>query len=153
MPKLSWNWLTFGIDWRELLAVWGVIIAIVLALHGCQRVYGQEAGNYDPTQHEMHHDVYKNWKQPNSEFSCCNANEYADDDKMIHLRGDCEATDAELRGGHWFARLPKYLGGSWIEVPDGKVIKEINPDPNRAHLCYSELSGGVLCFVPPFGGM
>lgn len=115
--------------------------------------------------HEEFHDFYRHWKQPGSELSCCNANRYADEAQTMHYAGDCEPTDAELRypapGGvtgatgkpKWFARLPKYLGGDWIEIPEEKVIKEINPDPNRAHLCYSPVTNSVLCFVPPFGGM
>lgn len=152
MPKLSWKWLTFGVSWKELLCVWGAI-ALIVGLAHVQKVYGQELQMRDPAPHEHYHDFYKDWMQPapNENLSCCNANVYTDETKMVHISGDCEPTDAKLVNGKWFARLPKYLGGEFIEVPDEKIIRQINPDPNRGHLCYAY--GNVLCFVPPFGGM
>jgi hypothetical protein len=144
--------------WRELLAVYAVIGVAVGAL---TLLFPGGAKAQDTTPHAHYHDFYKEWMQPGGTLSCCNANKYADDDKMIHESGDCEPTDAELRPTgerrngrqvlQWYARLPKYLGGEFIPIPDSRIIREKNPDPNRAHLCYAY--GRVLCFVPPFGGM
>jgi hypothetical protein len=105
----------------------------------------------DPAPHEHFHDFYKDWKQPGSVLSCCNANEYADESQEHHIKGDCEPTEAKLVDGHWIARLPKYKGGGWIPIPDDKIIREINPEPSTAHLCVNS-NNSVLCFVPPFGG-
>jgi hypothetical protein len=113
----------------------------------------------DSGPHEHYHDFYKDWRQPDGS-SCCNANQYYDEEKLVHMLGDCEPTEAELRATgerrngrqvvQWWARLPKYLGGEWVPIPDERVIKQINPEPSKAHLCYNY--GRVLCFVPPFGG-
>lgn len=40
MRRLSWNWLTFGIAWTELLSVWAVILIIVAGLHLSQKAWG-----------------------------------------------------------------------------------------------------------------
>lgn len=97
--------------------------------------------------HAQHHDVYRTWCQPGREkpcpsyYSCCN-------EKKDGV-GDCYPTTAELRNDHWFALTDEK---KWIEIPDEKIVREINPDEtgSRAHLC--EAYGKVLCFVPPFGG-
>ena len=104
--------------------------------------------------HRLHHDNdYRHWKQPGTNISCCSDH-------------DCEPVKAELREGRWFAlresgwfhepedmalirRLP-LRKSEWIEIPDAKIIRELNPTVEGAHLCYS--GDRVHCFVPPNTG-
>jgi hypothetical protein len=64
---------------------------------------------------------------------------------------ECQPTEAELRGGHWWAVRPD---GGWIEVPDGLVIRDKGNPVGRPILCMladeSEVPQ-VRCFVP--GGL
>ncbi len=113
---------------------WGMLIV------GAATARGQ-------SHHPLHEHFYQHWKQPNSNLPCCNARIEIDGIE----RGDCEPTEARLIAGHWYARLPRK--GSYIEIPEAKIIRERNPtqDGTDAHLCWTEASG-VMCFVPPFGG-
>jgi hypothetical protein len=100
--------------------------------------------------HAEHHDVYKTWMRPDvPTSSCCNERKVNGEGDVT---GDCYPTDAVLKDGHWWAR--RIDTDIWLEIPDEKIIREINPDPTgtRAHLCESIYGAGVLCFVPPFGG-
>ncbi len=115
-------------------------LAVVVAGYFISQAYAQH--------HPLHEHFYQHWRQPGSGASCCNARiTYPGGAEL----GDCEPTDAKLVAGRWYARLPKQ--GPYIEVPDSKIIREINPtaDGTDAHLCWSP-SQGVICFVPPFGG-
>lgn len=110
--------------------------------------------------HMRWHEYYRHWKQPGSELSCCNARQIgpAGED----LSGDCEPTRGEARRGadgkaHWFAWLRQE--SRWIEISDGRVIRERNPAGEEAHLCATRgmLPDGsfgwrVVCFVPPDTG-
>jgi hypothetical protein len=98
------------------------------------------------TQHhsEFHADTYRHWKQPGSGTSCCNARTSKDG----HEEGDCEPTRAELRAGRWFAWVP--LQGRWVEIPESRILRERNPSPFDAHLCFA--FDEVICFVPPDTG-
>lgn len=112
--------------------------------------------------HAEFHDVYRTWCQPGypkpCEYikSCCAARRVLQDGSMT---GDCLPTEAELRasadkrttGLVWWA---KDQHGNWIEVPEDKVVHEINPDDSgtRAHLCQNQYSDNIFCFVPPTGG-
>ena len=115
---------------------------------------GSGVSNAEETGHHHFHDShYRHWKQPGTNISCCSDH-------------DCEPVKAELREGRWFAlresgwfhepedmalsrRLP-LRKSEWIEIPDAKIIKELNPTVEGAHLCYS--GNKVLCFVPPNTG-
>lgn len=146
--------------WVVLWLGAGVIVGLAKAQPVDPEMAPQQGSGYEPGPHERYHDFYKDWMQPGGTMSCCNANEYHDEAKLVHKRGDCEPTEAELRETgerrngrpvfQWWARTPKYLGGDWIPIPDERVIRQVNPEPNSAHLCYNY--GRVLCFVPPFGG-
>jgi hypothetical protein len=140
---------------KELLAVYAVIFTIVGIAHVAKAQDG----------HSRYHEYYKEWMQPapNDNVKCCNATTYEDG---THTGGDCEPTQAELRNGEWYARLPPYVAGKdgwpeWVRIPEEKIVREINPSPNEAHLCWIRSwrgeektpEKGVLCFVPPFGGM
>jgi len=95
--------------------------------------------------HPLHRDFYREWKQPGSDLSCCNARVERDGVEV----GDCEPTRAEVRGGAWWAWLRQE--GRWIPVPDGKILRERNPGGQDGQLCWTPASG-VLCFVPPDTG-
>lgn len=157
-------WQTFR-SWRELLAVYAVLIAAAFMFYGINHARAQDHEHRDPAPHERYHDYYLNWQQPippNSNGfvpSCCSANTYTEDGQ-VHLMGDCEPTTAELRRDekgdtYWVALLPRYFieqgYGPEVVIPEAKIIREINPEPQSAHLCWTP-SSGVLCFVPPFGG-
>jgi hypothetical protein len=38
----------------------------------------------------------------------------------------------------------------WIEIPREVILREINPSPEKAHLCFAYER--VLCFLPPHSG-
>lgn len=102
------------------------------------------------------HDPYSHWLIPGTAASCCN------EKQMINgeMTGDCYPTTAELRpsadkaakGLAWWARRDT---GEWVEVPETRILRELNPDETgqAAHLCYSDVTLSVLCFVPPTGGI
>jgi hypothetical protein len=94
------------------------------------------------------HDHYTHWKQPSTSLSCCN--EKRNDNGEV--TGDCYPTEAELRKGAWWARRDN---GEWVEIPEARILRELNPDETgqAAHLCYSDSTLQVLCFVPPSGGV
>jgi hypothetical protein len=94
--------------------------------------------------HRLYHaDYYSKWKQPGTDASCCNGKET----KGGNVTGDCYPTTAEVRNGHWWAKTDE---GQWVVVPYNRILRERNPDIERAHLCFSY--GRVLCFVPPITG-
>ena len=62
--------------------------------------------------------------------------------------GDCEPTTAEIRGDRWFAWLREQA--RWVEIPHEVILREINPSPEKAHLCFAYER--VLCFLPPHSG-
>jgi hypothetical protein len=128
------------------------------------KAHGQ---NPDPAPHGRYHAYYQHWKQPGTGvpgISCCNANEYVDTlSGRMHIAGDCEPTHAEVRNGHWWARVPQYMIDTgvepWVEIPDALVIHERNPSTEEGHLCGTEYwqegkrpTIRVLCFVPPDTG-
>jgi hypothetical protein len=98
----------------------------------------------DNDHHLYHADYYSKWHQPGSAASCCNGRETKDGTIM----GDCAPTKAEVRQGSWWAKLQD--SSEWVQIPDERIIRERNPTPEQAHLCY--LYGKVLCFVPPNTG-
>ena len=99
--------------------------------------------------HARFHDFYRTWLRPDTGTSCCNMRETGPDGTMT---GDCRATPFRVVGqgvkAHWQAKLDD---GSWIDVPDDKIIHEHNPDRTGrdGHLC--ESYGTVYCAVPPTG--
>ena len=94
--------------------------------------------------HEHHADHYRHWQRPDAGGSCCNARIVKDG----YEEGDCEPTKAELRNGTWFAWLRQQ--NRWVQIPDVRIIRERNPSPEDAHLCWAFDS--VLCFLPPHTG-
>jgi len=151
---------------RVLVSILYAVIALVLlASFGLGFLTGRAlAQNPDPAPHERYHAYYQHWRQPGTGMSCCNANEYVDTlSGRMHIAGDCEPTHAEVRNGHWWARVPQYMIDTgvepWVEIPDALVIHERNPSTEEGHLCGTEYwqegkrpTIRVLCFVPPDTG-
>lgn len=150
----------------EYAGVYAVILAIVFVLVMLFPGSGNAQWEMDtmpPTAHERYHHYYKDWLQPvpPNEYgrvpTCCSATEYTIEGRH-HAKGDCEPTRAELRDDGWYAELPPYSTRSerWVRIPDHKIIRQTNPEPDAAHLCWLEpgrdkdASEGVLCFLPPF---
>lgn len=126
----------------------------LLALFVAVIVFGYVTNGRGQDHHPLHEHFYQHWKQPGTQLSCCNARIILNTgnalNEVVEI-GDCEPTDFKLIAGRWYARLPH--GGPYIEVPESKIIREVNPtqDGSNGHLCWTEESG-VVCAVPPFGG-
>jgi hypothetical protein len=120
------------------LATAAILAVLMLDFATSSRVRAQDNG------HHFHHaDHYSKWRQPGTNTSCCNGKETKDG----HTTGDCYPTTAEVRAGSWWAKTDD---GQWVNIPDNRILRERNPDAERAHLCFSY--GRVLCFVPPNTG-
>jgi len=120
-------------------------LAFIVALFMFVFVATPRARAQDSGHHLHHTDHYSKWLQPGSAASCCNGRESKDG----HTAGDCAPTKAEVRHGNWWAKL--HDSSDWVQIPDERIIREPNPMPEQAHLCY--LYGKVLCFVPPSTGL
>lgn len=116
-------------------------LAFIVALLMLAFAFTPKARAQDNGHHLYHADYYSKWHQPGTHASCCNGKETKDG----QTTGDCAPTRAEVRQGHWWAKLQGLP--EWVQIPDERIIKEHNPTPEQAHLCY--LYGQVLCFVPP----
>ena len=85
--------------------------------------------------HAENHDWYKELKQPDTGYSCCNG-------RSNTSEGDCRPTRAYLNDdGMWYA----LLDGRWVPVPPRVVLKQLAPD-GRSHICASR-SGMIYCFL------
>ena len=85
--------------------------------------------------HAENHDWYKDLKQPQTGYSCCNGRTGTTD-------GDCRPTRAYLNDdGMWYA----LLDGKWVPVPPRVVLKQLAPD-GSSHICASK-SGMIYCFL------
>ncbi|SKA35593.1 hypothetical protein SAMN02745126_05690 [Enhydrobacter aerosaccus] len=85
--------------------------------------------------HAQNHDWYRDLKQPETGYSCCNGT-------IDGREGDCRPTRAYLsEDGMWHA----LVDGHWITVPPRAVLKQLAPDGN-SHICASR-SGLVYCFL------
>ena len=115
-----------------------ILAVFMLGFASTPKTRAQDNGH-----HLYHTDYYSKWKQPGTPASCCNGKETKDG----HVSGDCYPTTAEVRDGHWWAKTDD---GQWVVVPYDRILRERNPDIERAHLCFN--GGRVLCFVPPNTG-
>ena len=85
--------------------------------------------------HAENHDWYKDLKQPQTGYSCCNGRSSTSD-------GDCRPTRAYLNDdGKWYAQL----NGRWVQVPPRVVLQQLAPD-GRSHICASK-GGMIYCFL------
>jgi len=136
--------------WRHLLLILIVhSLAMLFLGFAVGRASAQAPSPLGQGDHHPHHaDFYRHWMQPGvwPPKSCCNA-------RIRHLNGgetgDCEPTRAEVRGGNWWVWVAQL--GSWLPVPDSKIIRVRNPSGQDAHLCWTPTSG-ILCFSPPDTG-
>jgi hypothetical protein len=115
-----------------------ILAVFMLGVASTPKARAQDSGH-----HLYHADYYSKWKQPETGASCCNGKETKDG----NVTGDCYPTTAEVRDSHWWAKTDD---GQWVVVPNDRILRERNPDIERAHLCISY--GRVLCFVPPNTG-
>ena len=96
---------------------------------------GQHAQGQYGQGHSENHDWYKELKQPDTGYSCCNG-------RSNTSEGDCRPTRAYLNDdGMWYA----LLDGRWVPVPPRVVLKQLAPD-GRSHICASR-SGMIYCFL------
>jgi hypothetical protein len=83
-------------------------------------------------------DWFNSLKQPNGQ-SCCNLQ-------------DCEPTDAEQRGGQWWA----VVRGRWKAVPPEKVLTHPLSIDGEAYICASANGdpkfATIYCFIKPIPG-
>jgi hypothetical protein len=119
----------------------GFLVACAFAASAAPGVRAQEAsGNMSPSGHygqghAENHDWYKDLKQPQTGYSCCNGQTSTTD-------GDCRPTRAYLNDdGMWYA----LLDGRWVPVPPKVVLKQLAPD-GSSHICASK-SGMIYCFL------
>ena len=117
------------------------VLCLLVAWAASRDGLAQSAGHH----HEFHADHYRTWQRPDVGGSCCNARLREEEDEEI---GDCEPTTAEIRGDRWFAWLREQA--RWVEIPHEVILREINPSPEKAHLCFAYER--VLCFLPPHVG-
>jgi len=117
------------------------VLCLLVASAGAGGGLAQSAGHH----HEFHDDHYRAWQRPDVGGSCCNARLTEEEGVEI---GDCEPTTAEFRGDRWFAWLREQT--RWVEIPHEVILREINPSPEKAHLCWA--FDRVLCFLPPYSG-
>jgi hypothetical protein len=120
------------------IGIAAILAVFVVAFATAPKARAQDNG------HHLHHaDHYSKLKQPGTIVSCCNGKETRDG----QTTGDCYPTTAEVRAGSWWAKRDD---GQSVIVPDDRILREHNPDVERAHLCFDY--GRVLCFVPPSTG-
>jgi hypothetical protein len=74
---------------------------------------------------------FQSLKQPGSGVSCCSV-------------ADCRPVDYRI-GAEGYEAM---LDGSWVHVPDQRVLRNQANPTARAVLCRSPISGAILCFVP-----
>lgn len=77
---------------------------------------------------------FKSLRQPVTGHSCCDIS-------------DCRRTDADWRGGQWWA----VVGGEWTPIPPDKELEKQSIDGD-AYVCSSP-SRRIYCFVRPTLGM
>lgn len=119
------------------------VLCVLLVVPWAPGALGQSSTPAGGHHHELHADFYQHWQRPDVGGSCCNARPARSGDAE---EGDCAPTTAELRGSHWFAWLAPE--SRWVEIPDDVILRETNPSPENAHLCFAYER--VLCFLPPW---
>jgi hypothetical protein len=123
------------------LSALGFLLACAIATAAALGVRAQEpsgdlrSGGHYGQGHAENHDWYKDLKQPQTGYSCCNGRSNSSD-------GDCRPTRAYLNDdGMWYA----LLDGRWVPVPPKVVLKQLAPD-GSSHICASK-SGMIYCFL------
>ncbi len=112
-----------------------VVLYAALLLPTCLGVPAMAQDGYHGQGHSENHDWYRDLKQPETGYSCCNGTADGRD-------GDCRPTRAYLTDdGTWRA----LVDGHWVQVPPRAVLKQLAPDGN-SHICASR-SGLIYCFL------
>jgi hypothetical protein len=104
------------------ISIAAILAVFILAFATAPKTRAQDNGH-----HRHHADHYSKWKQPGTDTSCCDGRET----KGGQITGDCYPTTAEVRAGSWWAKTDD---GRWVNVPDDRIIRERNPDVERAQL-------------------
>ena len=129
----AWRW------WTPRRCIIGLVILFALDLLLFGRAGAQDAEHM----REYHADVQmdqwmRSLKRPGSGYSCCNER-------------DCAKTDAEWKGGQWWADFK----GTLVPVPPEKELDVLSFD-GAAYLCAKPDSPvtapKILCFVKPGSG-
>lgn len=144
-----------------------IVVASAILLFTLGAVCIQKSFAQDHPGHPRFHESYNKWAQPGTKSminpqgtSCCNARQKVEwgmgrKGPPTYVSGDCYPTAAFYAAGRWWAKADDYdrwyTKEDWLEIPDAKLIREVNPDDSggMAHVCTSQ--GKVLCFVPPTG--
>lgn len=155
----AWVYSLLATTHSRWFACFGVVFAVIACLFAIPAARAQDHSEG----HAQYHDVYKDWCQPGNPKPCARPNSCCDErvtnPETGERKGDCFPTEAEMRPSAdplikylvWWAKRET---GEWAEIPDSKIIHEINPDPtgSRAHFCEHPVTGMIFCFVPPTGG-
>lgn len=82
---------------------------------------------------------FKKLMRPDTGTSCCDI-------------ADCHRTDADWRGGQWWA----VVQGQWTPVPPEKELRNKTSIDGDAYICSSQHPSStvtIYCFVPPIMSM
>lgn len=158
MRRLLVRWLLHYAGW--LVVIVGVVCLAVAA-------FAQE-----PKQpgHMQYHDAYQGWCLPghgpncSRGLSCCDARvvTWKADGTPETILGHCYPTEFRPNPTgrtDWIAKLSRedaiLFKQEWVEVPNGKIIREKNPDKTgiSGHICTDAHSPTIRCGVPPTGAM
>lgn len=120
----------------------GLAFLVIFGSMVPQCVMAQQPGPGDfGYRHQLHHDWYKDLKQPHTGASCCNGT-------TADAPGDCRPTKAYKVGDQWKA----LLDGEWVSVPYNVVIRsDKSHEPYQAHICATRY-GLIYCFIEKQGG-
>ena len=115
------------------LSALGFLLACAIATVAAADARAQD-GHHDQG-HAENHDWYKDLKQPQTGYSCCNG-------RSSNSDGDCRPTRAYLNDdGMWYA----LLDGRWVPVPPKVVLKQLAPD-GSSHICASRAEAASSSF-------
>ena len=120
----------------------GLAFLVIFGSMAPQCVRAQQPGPGDfGYRHQLHHDWYKDLKQPGTGYSCCNGT-------TPDQPGDCRPTRGYKVGNKWRALLE----GQWVDVPPEVVIPaDQSHEPYQLHICASR-SGLIYCLIEKQGG-
>lgn len=122
--------------------MWGyrlsTILCILICIYACStRPAHSQTGNWNDGHAEHHDDFYKNLKQPDNGYSCCNA--------MTATEGDC-------RPVRWYPGYDglfyAFINGRWKPVPPNKVVTTTESPDGYGHVCANRYTDDIYCFIP-----
>ena len=90
------------------------------------------------------HDWYAPLQRPDMAGSCCNSEAEAHN-------GDCAPTLARSNPSGT-TKWQALFRGKWIDVPNAKILKDVESPDGKAHLCarpYLDVNVYVYCFIEP----